>query len=71
MSGDPLQPDKTGGKRKQFLPEIKAKERWRRGREDKWPTCWCCRDQQRAFRIAQVSAEKLEHAGPDEKKRVT
>ena len=25
MSGDPLQPDKTGGERGQFLPEIKIK----------------------------------------------
>ena len=34
-------------------------------------TCWCCRDQQKACRIAQASAEKkLEHAGPVEKERV-
>ena len=39
-------------------------------REEKWQTCWCCRDQQRACRMAQVSAEKLEHTGPAEKERV-
>ena len=33
-------------------------------------TCWCCRDQQRACRMAQASAEKLEHTGPAEKERV-
>ena len=42
----------------------------RRRREEKWQTCWCCRDQQRACRMAQVSAEKLEHTGPAEKERV-
>ena len=36
-------------------------------REEKWQTCWCCRDQQRACRMAQASAEKLEHTGPAEK----
>ena len=43
-------------------------DRW--GREEKWQICWCCRDQQRACRMAQVSAEKLEHTGPAEKERV-
>ena len=38
--------------------------------EGKWQTCWYCRDQQRARRMAQASAEKLEHTGPAEKKRV-
>ena len=42
----------------------------RRKREEKWQTCWCCRDQQRACRMAQASAEKLEHTGPAEKERV-
>ena len=37
-----------------------------RRREEKWLTCWCCRDQQRACRMAQASAEKLEHTGPAE-----
>ena len=39
-------------------------------REEKWQTCWCCRDQQRACRIAQASAEKLEQTWPAEKERV-
>ena len=39
-------------------------------REEKWQTCWCCRDQQRACRMAQALAEKLEHTGPAEKERV-
>ena len=41
-----------------------------RRREEKWQTCWCCRDQQRACRMAQASAEKLEHTEPAEKERV-
>ena len=59
--------------------EVKGKMRkrieWRgqnesqRGRKDKrkWQTCWCCRDQQRACRMVQPSAGKLEHSGPAEK----
>ena len=39
-------------------------------REEKLQTCWCCRDQQRACRMAQASAEKLEHTGLTEKKRM-
>ena len=35
----------------------------RRRREEKWQTCRCCRDQQRACRMAQTSAETLEHTG--------
>ena len=42
----------------------------RRRREEKWQTCWCCRDQQTACRMAQSSAEKLEQTGPTEKERV-
>ena len=42
----------------------------RRKKEEKWQTYWCCRDQQRAYRMAQASAEKLEHTGPAEKERV-
>ena len=38
--------------------------------EEKWQTLWCCRDQQRACRIAQASAETLEHTGPAKKERV-
>ena len=41
-----------------------------RRREGKWKTCWCCRDQQRVCRMAQASAENLEHTGPAEKERV-
>ena len=41
-----------------------------RRREEKWQTCWCFRDQQRACRMAQASVEKLEHIGPAEKERV-
>ena len=41
-----------------------------RRREEKWPTCWCYRDQQRACRMAQASAEKLEQTGPAKKERV-
>ena len=37
------------------------------GENRMWQTCWCCRDQEKACRIAQVSAEKLEHTGPVEK----
>ena len=43
----------------------------RRKREEKWQTCWCCRDQQRECRMAQALAEILEHTGPAKKKRVT
>ena len=42
----------------------------RRRREDKWQTCGFCRDQQRACRMVQASAEKLEQAGPAEKERM-
>ena len=41
-----------------------------RRREEKWQTCWCCRSQQRASKMAQTSAEKLEHTGPAETERV-
>ena len=42
----------------------------RRTREEKWQTCWCCRDQQRACRIVQASAEKRVHSGHAEKERL-
>ena len=42
----------------------------RRRREEKWKTCWCCRDQQRACRMVQASGEKLELIGPAKKERV-
>ena len=35
----------------------------RRRSDEKWQTCWWCRDQQRACRMVQASAEKLEHVG--------
>ena len=38
--------------------------------EEKWQTCWCCQNQQRALGMAQSSAEKLEHTGPAKKERV-
>ena len=39
-------------------------------RKEKWQTCWCCQDQQRACKMVQALAEKLEPTGPAEKKRV-
>ena len=39
-------------------------------KEEKWQTGWCCGDQQRAYKMAQASAEKLEQTGPAEKERV-
>ena len=41
-----------------------------RRKEEKWQSCWCCGDQQRACRMAQASAKNLEHTGPAEKERV-
>ena len=41
-----------------------------RRREEKWQTCWCCRDQQRGCRMAQISAQKFEQTGPAENKSV-
>ena len=38
--------------------------------EEKRKNFWCCRDQQRACRMTQASAEKLEHTEPAEKERV-
>ena len=46
------------------------RESYRRRGEEKSQTCWCRRDQQRACRMAQASAKKLEHTGPTEKERV-
>ena len=39
-----------------------------RRREEKWQTLWCSRDQQRACRMAQASAEKLERTGLPKRK---
>ena len=38
--------------------------------EEKWQTCWCCQDQQKACRMARGSEEKLERTGPAEKERL-
>ena len=77
MSGDPFYPDRTGGERRQFLPDGEEdrvtrtkRESDRRKRDEKWQICWCCREQQRACRMAQALAEKLEHTGSDLKKGV-
>ena len=43
------------------------RELGRRKNEKKWQTCWCYWDQQKAYRMVQASAEKLEHTGPAEK----
>ena len=45
---------------------VTERESERRRRENKWQTCWCCRDQQRACRMAQASAEKLEQTAEKE-----
>ena len=52
------------------MEERTERELDRRTRKENWQACWCCRDQQRACRMAQVSAEKLEHTRPAKKKRV-
>ena len=54
---------------------MEERTRWRgqnesQIREEKWQACWCCRDQQKVCKIAQASAEKLEHTGPAEKETV-
>ena len=80
MFEDSLQPHRIGGERKQFLTKFKVKGKmeertgWQGqsenqiGGEEKWQTCWCCRDQQRACRMAQASAEKPEQTGPAKRK---
>ena len=64
---------KVWGRRKDGGEDRMAMTEWesdRRRRKEKWQTCWCCRDQQIACRMAKGSAEKLEHTGPAEKERV-
>ena len=39
-----------------------------KGEGEKWQTCWCYRNQKRAFKMAQTSAEKLKHSGLAERK---
>ena len=55
---------KVSGKRKNGGENCEGRK------QEKWQTCLCCRDQHRACRMAQASAEKLEHTGPAEKERV-
>ena len=50
------------------MEERTERESGRRRREEKEQTCWCCRDHQRACRMAQALTEKLEHSGPAQKK---
>ena len=57
---------KGGGKDRVARTERESDSR---RREEKWQTCWCCRDQQRACRMAQASAEKLEHTGHAKKRK--
>ena len=52
------------------IDERTERESDRRRIEEKWLACWCCRDQQRACRMAQALAEKLDHTGPAERERV-
>ena len=64
---------RVSGKRKDGEDDRVARteqESDRRKREEKWQTCWCCRNQQRACRMAQASAKKLEHTKHDEKENV-
>ena len=49
----------------------RERESEKRTREEKWQTHCCFRDQRRACRMAQASAEKLEQTGPAEKERVS
>ena len=46
------------------------RESKKKRRIEKWQTCWCSRDQQRACRMAQASTEKLKYTGPAEKEKV-
>ena len=57
------------GWREQNESQIGGKE-MRNGRLFSSLLYWCCRDQQRACRIVQASAEKFEQTGPAEKERV-
>ena len=45
------------------MEERTERESDSRRREEKWQTCWCYRDQQRACREGQASAENLEILG--------
>ena len=52
------------------MEERTERESDSRRREEKWQTCWCHRDQQKACRMTQASAEKPGHTGPAEMGRV-
>ena len=61
----------------QDLLEFEVKEegqhrvaRMKRKKKDKWLTCWWCRNQWRACRMKQASAEKPEQTGPAKKERL-
>ena len=43
--------------------ERTERESDRKRRDEKWQACWCCRDQQRACRMAPASAKKLNILG--------
>ena len=64
---------RVSGKKKDrgedMVVRIERESDRRRG-EEKWQAFWCRQDQLRACRMAQASAEKLEHNGPAEKERV-
>ena len=47
--------ERTGGEERKRESDSK--------REEEWQAYWCYRDQQRACRMAQVSAKKIEHTG--------
>ena len=49
---------------------MRTKRESDRRKDEKYQTCWCCLDQQRACKMVQASAEILKHTGPDEKQRV-
>ena len=38
-------------------------------KEEKWQTCWCCRDERKDCKMAQASAEKLEQTRPAENEK--
>ena len=61
---------RVSGKRKDGGEDRVARterESDRRRKEEKWQICWCCRDQQKACRMALATAEKLERTGLAEK----
>ena len=49
---------------------VKTERGSERRRDEKWQTCWRRQDQQRACRMAQFLAEKLERNGPATKERL-